>query len=168
MTLVVNLLFILVHADGVLLFNNDDILHHVSVHRALVSRQKNAASISLKDMNSYISASLAGLLQPLGNKPRRMKGNVKDKGKRQSSYTTRLKEHDLKHSTGKSNKTDPVSRKLSYSYDETPDRSDILGSSSSEKPFASFFSDECSMNMLSSTSDLDKQEDTTKRPQQNV
>ncbi|XP_029187848.2 uncharacterized protein LOC114955200 isoform X2 [Acropora millepora] len=152
------------HADGVLLFNNDDILRHVSVHRGIVSRQKNAASISLKDMNSYISASLAGLLQPLGNKPRRMKGNVKDKGNRQPSHTTRLKEHGLKHNIGKSNKTDPISRKLSYSHDETPDRSDILASSSSEKPFASFSSDEHSMNMLSSTTDLDTDDIMARQP----
>ena len=68
------------HADGVLLFSNDDVLHQITAHTGLLSRQKPSGSISLRDMNSYISASLAGVLQPLGSKPRRLKGKLREMG----------------------------------------------------------------------------------------
>ncbi|XP_022795839.1 tubulin delta chain-like [Stylophora pistillata] len=63
------------HADAVLLFSNDDILHHIATHTGLSTRQNPSGSISLKDMNYYISLSLAGVLQPLGSKPKLIKGN---------------------------------------------------------------------------------------------
>lgn len=149
------------HADGVLLFNNDDVLHHVVTHSGLVSQQKRAASTSLKDMNAYISASLAGLLQPFGSKPRRIKGNVKDRGSRPLLHTAKMMQKGLSYNTGKSNKTDFISRKLSYSLTETLDRSDVFGSKLSENSATSF---RYSTNVLPSVCNLDGSKEMAKQP----
>lgn len=115
------------HADGVLLFSNDDVLHHITTHTGLVSRQKPSSSISLKDMNSYISASLAGVLQPLGSKPKRIKGRLKERGYKGGVEVIDDKKGKKRFSQGGGilSKTDTISKKLSFSLDESQGGSDV-------------------------------------------
>ncbi|KAL9958300.1 hypothetical protein ACROYT_G035300 [Oculina patagonica] len=114
-------------ADGVLLFSNDDVLHHITTHTGLLSRQKPSSSISLKDMNSYISASLAGVLQPLGSKPKLIKGKLKERGCKGGVEVINDKKDKKRFSQGGGmiRKTDTISKKLSFSLDESQDRSDV-------------------------------------------
>lgn len=150
-----------------LLFNNDDVLHHITTHSGLISRKKPSGSISLKDMNSYISASLAGVLQPLGNKPKRIKGKVKERGIRTVLNTDKKSEENYNHGA-RSSKTDTISRKLSYSLDESFERSDALGKRSlfgaSRYSASSFMSDDCSVDVSSSASGLGAHDEMTRQP----
>lgn len=150
-----------------LLFNNDDVLHHITTHSGLISRKKPSGSISLKDMNSYISASLAGVLQPLGNKPKRIKGKVKERGIRTVLNTDKKSEENYNHGA-RSSKTDTISRKLSYSLDESFERSDALGKRSlfgaSRYSASLFMSDDCSVDVSSSTSGLGAHDEMTRQP----
>lgn len=115
------------HADGVLLFSNDDVLHQITAHTGLLSRQKPSGSISLRDMNSYISASLAGVLQPLGNKPRCLKGKLRETGFKRGVDVTDDKKERKKINKREEilSKTDTISKKLSFSLDESWDKSDV-------------------------------------------
>lgn len=110
-----------------LLFSNDDVLHHITTHTGLLSRKKPSNSISLKDMNSYISASLAGVFQPLGSKPKRIKGKLKEQGYKGGVEVINDKKDKKRLSQGGEmiRKTDTISKKLSFSLDESQDGSDI-------------------------------------------
>lgn len=155
-----------------LLFNNDDVLHHITTHSSLLSRHKPSGSISLKDMNSYISASLAGVLQPLGSKPKRIKGKAKEKGCKGGVGELNEKKSKTKKLNQSarviSSKTDTVSKKLSFSLDESQAGSDTrhhrsvfgrsLGSASS------FMPDEHFVDTLSCTSDFDVYDEMSRQP----
>ena len=157
------------HADGVLLFSNDDVLHHIAAHTGLLSRQKPSGSISLRDMNNYISASLAGVLQPLGSKPRRIKGKLKEMGlKGGVDVSDKKKEKKKIHEVR--NKTDTISKKLSFSLDESWDRSDVghhksvFGRSFSTATASSVMHDDHFVDRLSCTSELDAYTEMTRQP----
>ena len=157
-------LFFFSHADGVLLFNNDDVLHHITAHSGMISQQKPSGSISLRDMNSYISASLAGVLQPLGNKPKWIKGKSKERGSRVvvDKMKDEKRETNFNYHGKRSSKTDSISKKLSYSLDESLDISHSVGSS--RYSAMSFRSDDSSVDMSSFTSDFGAHNEMAKKP----
>jgi len=146
----------------VLLFSNDDVLHHITAHTGLLSRQKPSGSISLRDMNNYISASLAGVLQPLGSKPRQIKGKLNETGLKGGVEKKKI----LKVG----NKTDTISKKLSFSLDESWDRSDVdhyksvFSRSFSSATTSSIMSDDYLMDKSSCTSELDAYTEMTRQP----
>lgn len=156
------------HSDGVLLFNNDDVLHHITTHSGLISRQKPSGSISLKDMNGYISASLAGMLQPLGSKPKRIQGKIKESRSRAVVDVMKDKKSERKLHAVRPSKTDSISKKLSYSMDESLDRSDVVGSRSvfgpSRYSTTSFTSDDYTVDTSSFTSDFGAYSKMAKQP----
>lgn len=155
-----------------LLFSNDDVLHHITAHTGLLSRQKPSGSISLRDMNNYISASLAGVFQPLGSKPRRIKGRLKEKGFKGGVDVTNDKKEKKKilKGGGISNKTDTISKKLSFSLDESWDRSDVghyksvFGRSLGSATSSSVMSDDHFVDTSSFTSELDGYTEMTRQP----
>lgn len=155
-----------------LLFSNDDVLHHITAHTGLLSRQKPSGSISLRDMNNYISASLAGVFQPLGSKPRRIKGRLKEKGFKGGVDVTDDKKEKKKilKGGGISNKTDTISKKLSFSLDESWDRSDVghyksvFGRSLGSATSLSVMSDDHFVDTSSFTSELDGYTEMTRQP----
>lgn len=155
-----------------LLFSNDDVLHHITAHTGLLSRQKPSGSISLRDMNNYISASLAGVFQPLGSKPRRIKGRLKEKGFKGGVDVTDDKKEKKKilKGGGISNKTDTISKKLSFSLDESWDRSDVghyksvFGRSLGSATSLSVMSDDHFVDTSSLTSELDGYTEMTRQP----
>lgn len=155
-----------------LLFSNDDVLHHITAHTGLLSRQKPSGSISLRDMNNYISASLAGVFQPLGSKPRRIKGRLKEKGFKGGVDVTNDKKEKKKilKGGGISNKTDTISKKLSFSLDESWDRSDVghyksvFGRSLGSATSLSVMSDDHFVDTSSFTSELDGYTEMTRQP----
>lgn len=155
-----------------LLFSNDDVLHHITAHTGLLSRQKPSGSISLRDMNNYISASLAGVFQPLGSKPRRIKGRLKEKGFKGGVDVTDDKKEKKKilKVGGISNKTDTISKKLSFSLDESWDRSDVghyksvFGRSLGSATSLSVMSDDHFVDTSSFTSELDGYTEMTRQP----
>lgn len=155
-----------------LLFSNDDVLHHITAHTGLLSRQKPSGSISLRDMNNYISASLAGMFQPLGSKPRRIKGRLKEKGFKGGVDVTNDKKEKKKilKGGGISNKTDTISKKLSFSLDESWDRSDVghyksvFGRSLGSATSSSVMSDDHFVDTSSFTSELDGYTEMTRQP----
>lgn len=151
-----------------LLFNNDDVLHHMTTHSGLMSRQKSSGSISLGDMNSYISASLAGVFQPLGSKPKRVKGKSKEVGSNMVINTDKkIEKNNYCYSGVKFSKTDPVSRKLSYSLDEWQGRPDVRGNRSlvtaSQCSVASYISDD-SVYLPSTVGDIGTRDEMSKQP----
>ena len=160
------------HADGVLLFSNDDVLHHITAHTGLLSCQKPSGSISLRDMNNYISASLAGVLQPLGSKPRWIKGKLKQTGlKGGVDVTDDKREQKTFHKGGRMlSKTDTISKKLSFSLDESWDKSDVghyksvFGRSLSSATASSVMSDHHIVDTSSCTSELDAYTEMTRQP----
>lgn len=164
--------FFFSHADGVLLFSNDDVLHHITAHTSLLSRQKPSGSISLKDMNSYISASLAGVLQPLGSKPKRIKGKLKERGlKGGVDLMDNKKDKKRFHQGGGVlSKTDTISKKLSFSLDESWDRSDVrhyksvFGRSLSSAASSSVMSDDHFVDTSSCTTEFDAYTEMTRQP----
>ena len=119
-------------------------------------------------MNSYISASLAGVLQPLGNKPKQIKGKVKERGIRTVLNTDKKSEKNFNYSGARSSKTDTISRKLSYSLDESLERSDVLDNrplfGASRYSATSFMSNDCSVDVPSSTGSLGAYDEMTKQP----
>lgn len=155
-----------------LLFSNDDVLHHITAHTGLLSRQKPSGSISLRDMNNYISASLAGVFQPLGSKPRRITGRLKEKGFKGGVDVTDDKKEKKKILKGEgiSNKTDTISKKLSFSLDESWDRSDVghyksvFGRSLGSATSLSVMSDDHFVDTSSFTSELDGYTEMTRQP----
>ena len=162
------------HADGVLLFSNDDVLHQITAHTGLLSRQKPSGSISLRDMNSYISASLAGVLQPLGSKPRRIKGKFKETGFKGGVDVTDDKKERKKNTGNKREgilrKTDTISKKLLFSLDESWDKSDVghykseFGRSLSSATSSSVMSEDHFVDTSSCTSELDAYTEMTRQP----
>ena len=160
------------HADGVLLFSNDDVLHHVTAHTGLLSRQKPSGSISLRDMNNYISASLAGVLQPLESKPRRIKRKLKETGLKGSvDVTDDKKERKKFHKGGGTlSKTDTISKKLSFSMNESWDKSDVglyksvFGRSLSSATASSVMSDDHIVDTSSCISELDAYTEMNRQP----
>lgn len=166
-TLLLSFHFFFSHADAVLLFSNDDILHHIATHTGLLSRQKPSGSISLKDMNNYISASLAGVLQPLGTKPKRIKGKLKERGATEIIDSKKRKERF--HQSGEiSSKIDTITKKLSFSLGESQHESEAprhrsvfdrgLGSASS------MMSDDPFLDTFSCSSDPDTFTDMSRQP----
>ena len=164
--------FFFSHADGVLLFSNDDVLHHITAHTGLLSRQKPSGSISLRDMNNYISTSLAGVLQALGSKPRRIKGKLKETGvKGGLDVCDDKKERKKLHKGGGIlSKADTISKKLSFSLDESWDRSDVghynsvFGRSLSSATPSSVMSNNHCVDTSSCTSELDAYTEMTRQP----
>lgn len=160
------------HADGVLLFSNDDVLHQITAHTGLLSRQKPSGSISLRDMNSYISASLAGVLQPLGSKPRRLKGKLRETGFKGGVDVTDDKKERKKISKreGILSKTDPISKKLSFSLDESWDKSDVghykseFGRTLRSATASSVMSDDHFVDTSSCTSEVGAYTEMTRQP----
>ena len=61
--------FIFSNADGILLFSNDDVLHNLLARPG--SHGKSTLSVSMKEMNQHIATSLAGIILPLENKPKK-------------------------------------------------------------------------------------------------
>ena len=149
-----------------LLFNNDDVLHHITAHSSMISQQKPSGSISLRDMNSYISASLAGVLQPLGNKPKWIKGKSKERASR--VMVDKMKDEKSDNSGKRSSKTDTISKELSYSLDESLDRSRSVDPRSlfvsSQYSAASFRSGDSSVDMPSFTSVFGAHNEMAKQP----
>lgn len=160
--------FFFSHADGVLLFSNDDVLHHITAHTGLLSRQKPSGSISLKDMNNYISASLAGVLQPLGSKPRRIKGKLKERGFKGGVDLTDDKKEKKKFNQdgGILRKTDTISKKLSFSLDESnvSHYKSVFSRSLSSAAASSVTSEDHFVDTLSSASEFDAYTEMTRQP----
>ena len=155
-----------------LLFSNDDVLHQITAHTGLLSRQKPSGSISLRDMNSYISASLAGVLQPLGNKPRRLKGKLREMGFKGGVDVTGDKKERKKISKreGILSKTDTISKKLSFSLDESWDKSDVghyksaFGRTLRSATTSSVMSDDHFVDTSSCTSEVGAYTEMTRQP----
>lgn len=155
-----------------LLFSNDDVLHQITAHTGLLSRQKPSGSISLRDMNSYISASLAGVLQPLGSKPRRLKGKLRETGFKGGVDVTDDKKERKKISKreGILSKTDPISKKLSFSLDESWDKSDVghykseFGRTLRSATASSVMSDDHFVDTSSCTSEVGAYTEMTRQP----
>ena len=154
-----------------LLFNNDDVLHHITAHSGLITRHKPSSSISLKDMNSFISATLAGVLQPLGSKPKQIKGKLKERGSRLVTDVMKDKKSQKKviYSGARVSKRDTISKKLSFSMDESLDRWDagyfnmsVLGSG--RYPATSLTPQDYTVDMSSCLSDLDYGKEMAKQP----
>lgn len=153
-----------------LLFSNDDVLHHITTHTGLLSRQKPSSSISLKDMNSYISASLAGVLQPLGSKPKRIKGKLKGRGTKGGvdEIDAKKDKKRFSHGGGILSKTDTISKKLSFSMDESQDISDVRHHRSvfgrSLSSASSLMSDDYFKDTSSFAADLDTYTEMSRQP----
>lgn len=160
--------FFFSHADGVLLFSNDDVLHHITAHTGLLSRQKPSGSISLRDMNNYISASLAGVLQPLGSKPRRIKGKLKERGFKGGVDLTDNKKEKKKFNQdgGILRKTDTISKKLSFSLDESNvgHYKSVFGRSLNSAAASSVTSEDHFVDTSSCASEFDAYTEMTRQP----
>ena len=123
-------------------------------------------------MNSYISASLAGVLQPLGSKPRRIKGKRKEKGFKGGVDLIDDKKEKKKFHQGGGilSKTDTISKKLLFSLDESWDRSDIghyksvFGRSLSSASASSVMLEDHFVDTSSCTSELDAYTEMTRQP----
>ena len=63
-------LYLCSNADGILLFSNDDVLHHLVARPGKMA--KSTLSVSMKEMNQYIATCLAGVILPLENKPKKL------------------------------------------------------------------------------------------------
>lgn len=155
------------HADAVLLFSNDDILHHMAAHSGLLTRQNPSGSISLKDMNQYISMSLAGVLQPLGSKPKRLKGKLKEWGAKETIGSKKRNEIFYK-STETSYKMDTITKQLSFSLNESQDESEVTRHravfGSSPGSASSMSSNDSIFSSYSYSSDTDSLTDMSRQP----
>lgn len=154
-----------------LLFNNDDVLHHITSHSGLVSRHKPSGSISLKDMNSYISASLAGVLQPLGKKPKRIKGKPKERARRvMTDIMKDSKSEKFSYSGARPRKQDSISKKLSFSMDDPLGKEDFsfnwsaVTATPQRNSSASYLSDDYSVDTLSCVTDFDSGAEMARQP----
>ena len=123
-------------------------------------------------MNSYISASLAGVLQPLGSKPRRLKGKLREMGFKGGVDVTGDKKERKKISKreGILSKTDTISKKLSFSLDESWDKSDVghyksaFGRTLRSATTSSVMSDDHFVDTSSCTSEVGAYTEMTRQP----
>ena len=156
------------HADGVLLYSNDDVLHDVTTYTGFQSQKTSFPSISFKDMNSYIAGSLAGVLQPLESKPQKLVTRQTDKDTSVAKLHGESKSIRLSRKSGKmgshSKNLDTISKIVSF--DESFDKFSLMKnrSSVSAKSITSAASFTSHGNLPFSIGDLESLDEMSRQP----
>ena len=122
-------------------------------------------------MNSYISASLAGVLQPLGKKPKRIKGKPEKRASRvMTDIMKDSKSEKFSYSGVRLRKQDSISKKLSFSMDDPLGKEDFsfnwsaVTATPQRNSSASYLSDDYSIDTLPCVTDFDSGAEMARQP----